>query len=472
MQKFNATNVSETASSSELSPMIKDWEVLIVSVLDAIITRYYRNKDYPYIDMKLSILTGKDFEPLADTQKDFKSKCSVFGWIQGRGLEALVGHAMWLKNCTVLTEDEKSQRYEKLSKMISDIFMQLEKVRSKNSGHLFFTFTPEGDFFKIDELGNKQKFEMKEDHSIMSDLFYVKGMLAAAKFTKNQSKVEEAKIFFKKILNDISNETFKGDQVSFDPKNKVQGFPGTKGQGSRMIALGGLAVFAGYLGDEPYWFEKGCEYIQYIMNHHVNYKKQLALQEYDFVERITVSGEPFADEKGVLSDPGHALEFIGLASKFLLILKTKKSLSKLEEQTLKLAEDHFIPLLCHCFEYGYGKNGGGIIKAFDLKNRKPINDDMPWWNLPETMRAAAEVMQLFPQNTRLKEVKRILVLCSNSYFSNYVNPNVSLMAYQTIDKNAKPIDIIPATPDADPGYHTGLSIIDFLGCIQSRSNIV
>jgi hypothetical protein len=36
------------------------------------------------------------------------------------------------------------------------------------------------------------------------------------------------------------------------------------------------------------------------------------------------------------------------------------------------------------------------------------------------------------------------------------------MAVQTLDKNGQPVDIIPATPDADPGYHTGLSIIDFL----------
>lgn len=467
MQKFNKTIVSETVSLSEMKPMIKDWEVLIVTILDEIIARYQRNTDYPYIDMKLSILTGKDFEPLADSQKDFKSKCSVFGWIQGRGLEALVGHAMWLKKCTVLSEAEKKQRFEYLSKMISEIFHQLEKVRRKNNGHLFFTFTPEGDFFKIDESGNKEKFQMQENNSIMSDLFYVKGMLAAAKFTNDKAKETEAKIFFKKIIKDISDETFKGDQVSFDPKNKVKGIPGAKGQGSRMIALGGLAVFAGYLSEESYWFEKGCEYIQYIMNHHVNYKKQLALQDYDFVERITLTGEPYGDEQGVLSDPGHALEFIGLACKFLLLLKRKKTLSALEQQTLELAEAHFAPLLCHCFGYGYGKNGGGIIKAFDLKARKAINDDMPWWNLPETMRAAAEVMELFPQHKMFNEVKRVLVLCSNSYFNNYINPKVALMAYQTIDKNGKPIDIIPATPDADPGYHTGLSIIDFLGCMQN-----
>jgi hypothetical protein len=63
MQKFNKTIVTETASIAEMAPMIKDWEVLIVTILDEMIARYQRNKNYPYIDMKISVLTGKDFEP-------------------------------------------------------------------------------------------------------------------------------------------------------------------------------------------------------------------------------------------------------------------------------------------------------------------------------------------------------------------------------------------------------------------------
>lgn len=466
MQKFNKTILPENPSIAEMKPMIQDWEVLIISILDEIIARYQRNKNYPYIDTKLSIITGKDFEPLADSQKDFKSKCSVFGWIQGRGLEALVGHSNWLQNSTVLSANEKQDRVAALNKIIKEVFDQLEKVRKENNGHLFFTFTPEGKFFKIDDSGKKETFQLSEDNSNMSDLFYVKGMVEAAVYLKDKAKTEEAKALFRKIMTDIGNDAFRGDQVSFDPKNKVKPIPGAKGHGVRMIALGGLAVFARNFPNEPIWFEKGCEYIQYIMNNHVNFKNQMDLEKYDFVEKINAKGEPFLEEHGYLADPGHALEFIGLAGKFLLIMKQKGNLTSIEKETLKLAEDHFCPLLSHCFDYGYGKNGGGIIKAFDLKSRKPINDDMPWWNLPETIRAAAGLLVLFPSNPLINKVKKVLVLCSNNYFNNYINPNVHLMAYQTIDKNAKPVDIIPATPDADPGYHTGLSIIDFLGCVK------
>ena len=36
------------------------------------------------------------------------------------------------------------------------------------------------------------------------------------------------------------------------------------------------------------------------------------------------------------------------------------------------------------------------------------------------------------------------------------------MAYQTRAADGNPVDAIPATSDADPGYHTGLSLIDVI----------
>jgi hypothetical protein len=46
--------------------------------------------------------------------------------------------------------------------MIQEIFTQLEKVRNKNNGHLFFTFTAEGDFLKLTIQGIKKNFRWKK----------------------------------------------------------------------------------------------------------------------------------------------------------------------------------------------------------------------------------------------------------------------------------------------------------------------
>ena len=95
-------------------------------------------------------------------------------------------------------------------------------------------------------------------------------------------------------------------------------------------------------------------------------------------------------------------------------------------------------------------------------SRIPINSDMPWWNLPETMRAGMELLELGIDKSYQREIIRIIAICSNCFLNKFVNPKVHFMAYQTRDAQGRVIDVVPATPDVDPGYHTGLSIIDFL----------
>jgi hypothetical protein len=80
------------------------------------------------------------------------------------------------------------------------------------------------------------------------------------------------------------------------------------------------------------------------------------------------------------------------------------------------------------------------------------------------VRAAANVLRFCP-NLPVATREQILVViqqCSNGFFRSFVNDKVHLMAYQTVNAQGQPVDIIPATADADPGYHTGLSIIDYL----------
>src|SRR5690606_22797988 len=104
-----------------------------------------------------------------------------------------------------------------------NLTLKLESIRSKNLGHLFFTFDPKGNFFRINNDGKKEFFEKEDDNHTMTDLFYVKGLGAAAKILGDVSLQEEAKAYLKRILDDIDSGSFQGDQVSFDPKNKVKG---------------------------------------------------------------------------------------------------------------------------------------------------------------------------------------------------------------------------------------------------------
>ena len=50
--------------------------------------------------------------------------------------------------------------------------------------------------------------------------------------------------------------------------------------------------------------------------------------------------------------------------------------------------------------------------------------------------------------------------CHNAFVENYLRPEVHLMAIQTLAIDGTVSPAIPATADADPGYHTGLSLLD------------
>ena len=104
------------------------------------------------------------------------------------------------------------------------------------------------------------------------------------------------------------------------------------------------------------------------------------LQEGDFWEGVNAQGAPYREADGVLySDPGHALEFVGLALKFIATAQAKATPDQTER--LRAAQRPMTTLLERNFANGYIADPGGISKAFDLVSRRHLNTDMPWWNL-------------------------------------------------------------------------------------------
>ncbi|HTL53001.1 MAG TPA: hypothetical protein VL860_10530, partial [Planctomycetota bacterium] len=190
-----------------------------------------------------------------------------------------------------------------------------------------------------------------------------------------------------------------------------------------------------------------------------------SLQRYDMFEGADAAARPWHEPDGaVLSDPGHSTEFVGLATKFLFELEKRPNKSPAQVELLAKARAELPGILLQNFRNGFNPQVGGICKLYDLVTRRPTNPDMPWWNLPETLRAAAGVLRFCPSlpPASREQVFSVIQNSSNGFFRSFVNEKVHLMAYQTVNAQGQPVDIIPATADADPGYHTGLSIIDYL----------
>lgn len=449
------------AALEELRP---DYETMLVTILDAILRRHERDPGYPFVDTKLNLVTGADFAPCGDAEKDFVGKSAIFGWIQGRGLEALAGHAEWLARSSFLKPDARNELIFRIRRMVRTVFTQMEMLRVKNGGRIGFVMTPEGRRFARSADGRRCYATLAEKTGTLTDLFYVKGMLAASRLLGATDKSGEGRRLFRSLIANIEDDQLRNDQISFDPKNVVVPDPGKRGHAGRMIALFGLASLV-EAGAEVEWIEAGRRFIRATLALHMNHGQWPELEPFDFTEWIDSEGEPWRTAGAVLCDPGHALEFVGAAAKFLLSVRASAATSE-TAQFLAECRDSLPPLFLRAFRAGRNPDVAGIYKTVDLETRRPWNNDMPWWNLPETMRAGVELLALWPDLLDRDALLEAVGYCSNGFVTNFVNRGCHLMAYQTLSAEGRPVPVIPATPDADPAYHTGLSLIDFLSCLE------
>ncbi len=436
-------------TQADLQQAAADYRAMVVSVIQAIVERYQRTPDYPFVDTKLNLITGEDF-----AQDDpIRGRGAIYGWIQGRGLESLVGHARFLA-----PNAQYAPLVAALDEMIGQITVQLQIMRSRNGGHLSFLMDPEGQPFSLDPNGCPVPFAIDAESPYgFSDLFASKGLFAAAAHTGDDAALRDALDYVERVEKAIWDERFQSDQIPLDPKLRPEPRDGFRAHGAYMIQIGTLAMLAeAGIGGAV---ERGLRLVEYELETYANLGGRLVdLREGDFWEGVNEQGAPYREADGVLySDPGHALEFVGLALKFIAAAQPHAS----PEQTERLhaAQRPMFTLLERNFANGYIANPGGISKAYDLVSRRHLNTDMPWWNLPETIRSAALAWNVASNGEERARCLEILRDTHNA-FRHFIRTDLHLMAYQTRSIGGKPVDAIPATADADPGYHTGLSLID------------
>ena len=91
MEPFTGRLLPPEPHIDQVRELLPEYEILLATVMGAIVDRYERSPDYPFIDTKLDLTSGRDF-PEDDP---IRGRSAVYGWIQGRGLEALAGHGLW-----------------------------------------------------------------------------------------------------------------------------------------------------------------------------------------------------------------------------------------------------------------------------------------------------------------------------------------------------------------------------------------
>ncbi|MBN1900283.1 hypothetical protein JW926_03040 [Candidatus Sumerlaeota bacterium] len=457
----NKSSQKKDVSVSESAPILRMDDVrdyyarMLISIISWIVERYHRDQDYGWINSKIDLLTGEDF----DDGDLLRGKNTVYGWIQGRALEALALHAAWMKRIP-----KSGNPPHEMNEIIIRLYDKLQDARKQNRGHLYFMMDIDGKAFAPDQTGKERIFIKKEISTYnYSDLFAAKGMYAAANYLNDLDKINESRQYCLNVIDALWKRSFVSDQYSF--RGAISGADDiTFSLGPYMLCLGMIT----YMVSENEAFAKeGMKLLEYIMKRHINSPAKWDFgKEYDCIENVDHNDNPLVKDGRALSDPGHCLEFTGSALKFLHVLSQSPFGSKYKSRIADM-QSLLIEILTHNFYNGFVSEPGGICKTLDLKTRKMMDSSMPWWSLPETMRAVCFAVKMAHNEEKENQLWKIFSKCHYSFSRNYVREDLRYMAIQTLGTDGKPARIIPATPDADPGYHTGVSMIDCLDICQT-----
>lgn len=447
----------EQPVADDLAALRVPYCAMIVAQLGAILERTERSPFYPWLDTKLDLLTGADFP----AEHPLLGWDLVSGWVQGRGLEAMVGFGRWL--APHAGDPAVAALRVRIARLTADLLARLRAVRAVNGGHLYFAMTPAGQAFRFDGALRRQPVALgAEAPANYSDLFTAKGMLAAAHFLGDRPALDEARSFALAVCEAALQRTFASDQPP-PPAGAPAWIAGAHSHGPAMISLGTAALLV-QIEPGPESVALGLRLAHHVLDGHVNLAGRWPeLQAYDLVEYVDGAGQPYADAQGrIISDPGHSLEFVGLFLKFSAAVRAAGGPTPAQAAELAALERLMPALLARNFANGFQAAVGGICKTVDLRSRAPVDPTMPWWSLPETIRAALGCWRVAGTDAERDASLGILAACHNAFGEHYVRPDVHLMAVKVRGANGAPLDFIPAYPDADPGYHTALSLMDAL----------
>ena len=338
----------------------------------------------------------------------------TYGWIQGRGLEALATYAAFLTPADPALAARADAAGQKLYEGLRDL--------QARNGHAYFCYDKEmRPVYPADDFEKTGKIELQNtpgDIYTYSDAFFAKGLVTASvRHAPDETPGHLA--YLDRVIAAIEAKKFQMAERS--ALSEAELATQEDDYGPRMILLGAASMLSRLGFGERTGFAD--RFIAHVLEHHLDITTSLLRN---------VPG-------GDICNPGHSIEFVGFALSHLGTNITPQMAERLQQILLASFRAGFI--------------GPGIAISLDIASGKPINDHCPWWSLPETIRSAALMYQV----TKNPEVLAVWSRAHEAFFTRYWRGEPPI-AYQTLNREG-PQSYVPSTPDLDPLYHTGLSLL-------------
>jgi hypothetical protein len=344
----------------------------------------------------------------------------LYGWIQGRGLEAICTHAAFF-------EHEDAELASALDAAGRSLYRALDDLHARHA-HAYFCYDGELRPVYPGDGGAVVEQKRPADLYTYSDAFFCKGLVAAAA-RYSEKGLERHLADLAAIVQSIEDGRFVIDEQR--PLDRESLAAQEDDFAPRMILLGaaGLLHRIGRRGEASF----AERFIAHVLDRHHDERTGLLLNV------------PGAESTNV----GHAIEFVGFALEYLPLSAEPELVERLE--TILVAS------------FAAGMSYPGIRLTVSAETGAATSPYCPWWSLPETIRAAALAYERTGNEASLEIWRR----AHDAFFGSYWRGTPPI-AYQNMTADG-PVDVVPATPDLDPGYHTGLSLLGAIEVIDRLS---
>ncbi|MCG3178037.1 MAG: hypothetical protein BIFFINMI_00360 [Phycisphaerae bacterium] len=395
-----------------------------------LVARRRARPDWPLIDTKFNPNTGEE--------RGEAAYGVVYGWFLGRGIEALAGHLPVLDRLAGLKPDERRRAREDFGEMSANTVEAIAAAREVNGGRIPFRMNR--DFAAIGPHGEMLKLALALRSD--TDLFCGKGLIAAG----GQVNVSRGLTLLLECAKELEANRFVSEP-SAEPDGRIE-------QGSRMLMHGAAGTLFGVTKDAALrrrMLGICAAFLNFTLDHH--YDSASA----DFSEWFDAS----TGDRGPHLDPGHANELAGLGLGAVACMEAFDVAGY--AATIERGRRELPRLLARSTALGWNARYEGLHKAVDPFTGRVINEDMPWWNLPETMRAIVRALAVCGDEAVRATLLGQFARCHNAYFAHYLNRGLMLFPFQTRSGGTgRVVDRVPAVPEGDPLYHSNLSFLEML----------